>query len=48
MLFVDRFPDDEIDEAAFVFEGHEDHTIGGAGALAADDESGVAGAGAIL
>lgn len=36
------FPYHEVDEAGFVFEGHEDDAFGGAGALAADDEAGVA------
>lgn len=39
--FVDFGPDDEVYEAGFVFEGHEEDAGGGLGALAADDEAGV-------
>lgn len=48
VLFVDPLPDDEVDEAGFVFEGHEDDASRRAGPLAADDEAGVAGAGTVF
>ena len=39
--FVDVAPQYDVDEAGLVFKGHEDHSPGGLGALAADDDAGV-------
>lgn len=43
----DFFPQHEINEAGFVFEGHEDDAARGTGALTADDHAGVTGAASI-
>src|SRR5688572_3742722 len=38
-LVDDRLPEDDVDEARLVFEGHEDDPFGRARALAADDDA---------
>ena len=45
--FIDVLPQDDVDEAGFVFEGHEDDAFGGLGPLAADDDAGVVHAAAV-
>jgi len=40
VAFVELAPDDDIGDAGLIFERNEDHPLGGAGALANEDEAG--------